>query len=43
MKFGYKWLCGSWEKTIFNFHILMTLGQGQGMTLTLNTRVVSFT
>ena len=30
------------RKTSFNFHIWMTLGQGQGKTLTLNTHVVSF-
>ena len=30
------------EKTRFNFHMYMTLGQGQVMTLTFNTHISSF-
>ena len=41
-KFGGKWL---WflRKACFNFHIFMTMGQGQEMTLTFNTHITSLT
>ena len=46
MKFGYKWLSGFWEKQVCFFlfsYLNDQLAQGQGMTLTLNIHVVSFT